>query len=189
MAAVSSAPVNDKREIFGWTMYDWANSAFSTTVVTVFLGPYLTSVAEAAADANGFLRVLGFSIRYDSFFTYCVSLSVLLQVFVLPVLGAIADYSHLRKRMLVLFATLGAVISEADLPLENRARSRPVKSAVSVSSTMISSFPHRRRRPAERADAKNRISVTGNWRSSSTLRITPPTCPVAPKTPTRMTPA
>jgi UMF1 family MFS transporter len=109
MAAVSSAPVNDKREIFGWTMYDWANSAFSTTVVTVFLGPYLTSVAEAAADANGFLRVLGFSIRYDSFFTYCVSLSVLLQVFVLPVLGAIADYSHLRKRMLVLFATLGAV--------------------------------------------------------------------------------
>ena len=109
MAAVSPAPVNDKREIFGWTMYDWANSAFSTTVVTVFLGPYLTSVAEAAADANGFLRVLGFSIRYDSFFTYCVSLSVLLQVFVLPVLGAIADYSHLRKRMLVLFATLGAV--------------------------------------------------------------------------------
>ncbi len=31
--------VNDKREIFGWAMYDWANSAFSTTVVTVFLGP------------------------------------------------------------------------------------------------------------------------------------------------------
>ena len=35
--------VNDKREIFGWAMYDWANSAFSTTVVTVFLGPYLSS--------------------------------------------------------------------------------------------------------------------------------------------------
>lgn len=101
--------VNDKREIFGWTMYDWANSAFSTTVVTVFLGPYLTSIAEAAAAANGFLRVLGFSIRFDSFFTYCVSLSVMLQVFFLPILGAIADYSHLRKRMLQFFAVLGAV--------------------------------------------------------------------------------
>ena len=107
--ATATAQVNDKREIFGWTMYDWANSAFSTTVVTVFLGPYLTSVAEAAADANGFLRVLGFSIRYDSFFTYCVSLSVGLQVFILPLLGAIADYSHLRKRMLVLFALLGSI--------------------------------------------------------------------------------
>ncbi len=105
----AAAPVlNNKREIFGWTMYDWANSAFSTTVVTVFLGPYLTSIAEAAADANGFLRVLGFSIRFDSFFTYCVSLSVVLQVFFLPVLGAIADYSHLRKRMLQFFAVLGS---------------------------------------------------------------------------------
>ena len=107
MAAAAPA-LNNKREIFGWTMYDWANSAFSTTVITVFLGPYLTSIAEAAADANGFLRVLGFSIRFDSFFTYCVSLSVVLQVFFLPVLGAIADYSHLRKRMLQFFAVLGS---------------------------------------------------------------------------------
>ena len=109
MAAAVPTTVNDKREIFGWTMYDWANSAFSTTVITVFLGPYLTSVAETAANADGVLRVLGFSIRFDSFFTYCVSLSVVLQVFILPVLGAIADYSHLRKRMLVLFAVIGSL--------------------------------------------------------------------------------
>jgi UMF1 family MFS transporter len=100
--------VNDRREIFGWTMYDWANSGFSTTVVTVFLGPYLTSVAEAAADSRGLLYLLGIPIRFDSFFTYCVSASVLLQVLVLPVLGAIADYSHLRKRMLVIFSLLGS---------------------------------------------------------------------------------
>ncbi|MBI3360385.1 MAG: MFS transporter [Chloroflexi bacterium] len=99
---------NDKREIFGWTMYDWANSAFSTTVVTVFLGPYLTDLAKSAADANGFIRVLGFSIQYNSLFTYSVSLSVLLQVLLLPVLGAIADYSHLRKRMMQLFAVIGS---------------------------------------------------------------------------------
>jgi hypothetical protein len=40
----------------GWYVYDWANSAFSTTVVTVFLGPYLTSVTRAAADADGFVH-------------------------------------------------------------------------------------------------------------------------------------
>ncbi|MEK7277447.1 MAG: MFS transporter [Chloroflexota bacterium] len=109
MAAATATPVaNDKREIFGWTMYDWANSAFSTTVITVFMGPYLTSLAKTAADANGYLQLLGFSIQYNSLFTYCVSISVLLQVFILPVLGAIADYSHLRKRMLMLFALIGS---------------------------------------------------------------------------------
>ena len=33
--------MNDKREIFGWTMYDWANCAFSTTVVTALLGVFI----------------------------------------------------------------------------------------------------------------------------------------------------
>ena len=51
--------VNNKREIFGWAMYDWANSAFSTTVITVFLGPYLTSITKAAADANGMVYAAG----------------------------------------------------------------------------------------------------------------------------------
>jgi MFS transporter, UMF1 family len=101
--------MNDRREIFGWTMYDWASSAFSTTVVTAFLGPYLTALAETAADANELVYVLGIPIRYDSFFAYCVSISVALQIFVLPILGAFADYSHLRKRMLFLFSTLGAI--------------------------------------------------------------------------------
>ena len=51
--AQTALPVNDKREIFGWAMYDWANSAFSTTVGTVFLGPYVASLAGDAAKALG----------------------------------------------------------------------------------------------------------------------------------------
>jgi MFS transporter, UMF1 family len=102
--------INDKREIFGWAMYDWANSAFSTTVVTVFLGPYLASLASTAAKAypDGMARLAGIPIAPDSFFPYCISLSVVLQVFFLPILGAIADYSHRRKQMMQLFATIGA---------------------------------------------------------------------------------
>lgn len=103
--------MNDRREIFGWTMYDWANSAFSTTVVSVFFGPYLSALAKAAADANGLIYLLGIPIRFDSLFPYCVSISVGLQVIFLPLLGAMADFSHMRKQMLVLFSTLGAVSS------------------------------------------------------------------------------
>src|SRR5512136_1930566 len=109
MTVVARSLVNDRREIFGWAMYDWANSAFSTTVVTVFLGPFLTAITKAAADAQGMVYLVGVPIRYDSYFTYLISASVLLQVTFLPILGALADYSHLRKRMMQIFSTLGAV--------------------------------------------------------------------------------
>jgi len=110
-SATSSAPTRSNRsEQWGWYFYDWANSAFSTTVVTVFLGPYLTAVTKAAADADNTVYPLGawLPVNADSFFPYVVSLSVVLQVFFLPILGAIADYTHLKKRMLGFFAYLGA---------------------------------------------------------------------------------
>jgi len=100
--------VNDRHEIFGWAMYDWANSAFATTVSAVFLGPYLTALAKAASDKNGLVYLLGIGIAPASFLPYAVSLSALLQILVLPILGAIADYSHLRKPMLMIFTVLGA---------------------------------------------------------------------------------
>jgi UMF1 family MFS transporter len=103
------AMVNDRKEIFGWAMYDWANSAFSTTVGTVFLGPYIASLAAASAGADGLARFLGIPIAPDSFLPYCISFSVGLQVLFLPILGAIADYSHLRKQMMQLFALIGAI--------------------------------------------------------------------------------
>ena len=102
------APASDRRERFGWYAYDWANTAFSTTVVTVFLGPYLTAIARAAADADGFVRPLGVPISAGAVFPYVVSLSVLTQIVCLPLLGAIADLSHRKKQFLGLFAFVGA---------------------------------------------------------------------------------
>ncbi len=103
--------VNDRREIFGWAMYDWANSAFSTTVGTVFLGPFVASLARTAAEAAGTSTVsfLGIPVAPDSFLPYCISFSVGMQVLFLPILGAVADYSHLRKQMMQVFATIGAL--------------------------------------------------------------------------------
>ncbi len=104
--------MNNRREQVGWYFYDWANSAFYTTVVTVFLGPYLTGVAEAAAKTLGadnvYIYPLGIKVLYKSLFPYVVSLSVGLQMVFLPILGAIADNSHRKKQMLALFAYIGA---------------------------------------------------------------------------------
>src|SRR5919202_4481172 len=111
----STAPQSTRRERTGWYFYDWANSAFSTTVITVFLGPFLTSVTEQAAgcplgadDCTGRVHPLGISVAAGSYFPYLVSLSVLLTVVVLPVMGAIADRSPRKKPLLGAAAFVGA---------------------------------------------------------------------------------
>jgi UMF1 family MFS transporter len=104
-----------KRERVGWYFYDWANSAFYTTVVTVFLGPYLTSIAENATGCQGdeackhaVIHPLGIAMAPGSLFAYTVALSVFLTVFVLPVAGAIADRTSHKKELLALFAYIGS---------------------------------------------------------------------------------
>lgn len=87
-------------------MYDWANSPFASTVVTTFLGPYL---AELARAQGGFVYLFGYGIEADAFFPFCVSLSVGMQVIFLPILGTLADYSPLKKTLMLLFAYIGAV--------------------------------------------------------------------------------
>lgn len=108
MAGSLEASSNDRRERVSWYFYDWANSAFSSTVVTVFLGPYLTTITKNAADAAGLVYPLGIPVLAGSFYPYIVSLSVLLQVFFLPILGAIADYSQAKKQLMLLFGYIGA---------------------------------------------------------------------------------
>src|ERR1044072_9537346 len=105
--------INDKREIFGWIMYDWANSAFYTTVVGALFGPYLTSLAQAAVGENGTVLNLGFlgSVTAQSLSTLTDSVAVFSHVFFLPILGAITDYSHLKKRLMAIFCYIGATAS------------------------------------------------------------------------------
>uniref|UniRef100_A0AAU2AAL6 MFS transporter n=1 Tax=Streptomyces sp. NBC_00093 TaxID=2975649 RepID=A0AAU2AAL6_9ACTN len=97
-----------KREQRGWYFYDWACSVYSTSVLTVFLGPYLTSVAEEAADADGFVHPLGIPVRAGSFFAYSVSLSIILAVLVMPLVGATADRTGRKKPLLGAAAYVGA---------------------------------------------------------------------------------
>ncbi|WP_306188415.1 MFS transporter [Streptomyces sp. MK5] len=97
-----------RREQRGWYFYDWACSVYSTSVLTVFLGPYLTSVARSAADADGFVHPLGIPVRAGSFFAYCVSASVILAILVMPVAGAAADRTGRRKPLLAAAAYTGA---------------------------------------------------------------------------------
>lgn len=103
------------REQRGWYFYDWANSAYVTTTGTVLYGPYLTSVARTAAGCpdhgtcDARLHVLGLPIAPGSLFFYTVTFATLFSAVLLPVLGAIADRRGDKRRLLGIFAWIGAV--------------------------------------------------------------------------------
>jgi UMF1 family MFS transporter len=104
------AQKNNKREIFGWLAYDWANSVFFTTVIGALIGDYITTLAQKAVGENGVVLDFGmFVVTAKSVYNYSVGLSVFLQIFFLPVLGAIADYTNLKKTFMAFFCYLGVI--------------------------------------------------------------------------------
>ena len=86
--------------------------------------------------------------------------------------GSIRHADELSMTMAPAAANFGASSLDDVAPAENSAMSRPDRSAVAASSTVMSVSPHGSVVPAERADAKYRISSTGNDRSARSRRMT-----------------
>ena len=107
MAVFDQGALNDgvkKREVFGWAMYDFANSGYTTVVITaVFAAYFVGGVANGAAWAT-------FA------WTLALSLSYAIVMLTMPSLGAWADIRAAKKRLLVVF-TVGCVASTAALAL------------------------------------------------------------------------
>jgi UMF1 family MFS transporter len=111
------AVAENRRHRRSWYWYDWANSAYVTTVGTVLLGPYLTAVAKEAAcpgiaaDAKctAYLSVLSVPVDPGSLVPYTVTVATILSAMVLIFVGAIADRSPRPVRLLGGFAWAGAL--------------------------------------------------------------------------------
>ncbi|MFF9704391.1 MFS transporter [Streptomyces griseofuscus] len=107
-AGVAEETADLRRQQRGWYFYDWAYSVYSASVLTVFIGPYLTSIAEHAADSGGYVHPLGIPVRAGSYFAYSVSLSVILAVVAMPLVGSAADRTGRKKPLLAAAAYTGA---------------------------------------------------------------------------------
>jgi UMF1 family MFS transporter len=90
-----------RKSIWGWALYDWANSVFATTVIAGFFPIFFKQFWSAGSDVNVSTAQLGFAN----------SLSSLLIALVAPILGAIADRGRLKKPLLALFTYLGVFMS------------------------------------------------------------------------------
>ena len=100
-------PIARRKEQRAWYFYDWANSAFSTTIAGVLFGPYLIAIAKEAAVDNR-IQVLGLSIAPGALPSYTITASTLLSAVLLPLLGAVADRTARKKDLLAGFAWVGA---------------------------------------------------------------------------------
>ena len=98
---------NDRRTIFGWCMYDWANSAFATTVVAALLPAYF---AGEVVGPEGVI-IGGTLYSATTLWGFIIGLAALLIFLTAPFLGAIADFSAAKKRFLMTFAYGGSLFT------------------------------------------------------------------------------
>ena len=93
-----------RKIIVSWCLYDWANSAFATTIMAAVLPVFYSSVAAAELSKT----------TASSYWGYTNTIAMLIVAFTAPVLGALADHSGMKKKFLGAFAALG-ILSTAGL--------------------------------------------------------------------------
>jgi UMF1 family MFS transporter len=98
---------NDRRTIFGWAMYDWANSAYSTTTLAVLFPALLI---DEIVPEEGY-RLFGLLVDGEQLGALLIGFGALIIFLVSPILGAIADFSATKKRFLQVFAYSGATFA------------------------------------------------------------------------------
>jgi MFS transporter, UMF1 family len=91
-----------KREVFGWAMYDFANSGYTTVVITAVFAAYFVGGIAKGAEWATFVWTLALSLSYA------------IVMLTMPSLGAIADMRAAKKKLLMIF-TAGCVLSTAAL--------------------------------------------------------------------------
>ena len=103
MAAITPDQLDEKeykRRIRAWTMYDWANSAFATTIMAAVLPVYYSQVAGATLPSAAIAT---------AYWSTGLSISILIVALLSPVLGTISDVMRGKKKFLSFFVTLGVI--------------------------------------------------------------------------------
>ena len=98
---------NDKKTIFGWCMYDWANSAYITTAAVALLPNYFAQAVVGKAGVD----IFGMNMSATALWGFMLGGAAFLVFLFAPVLGAIADFSSGKRRFLAGFAYMGSLFA------------------------------------------------------------------------------
>ena len=117
-------PNRNARAVFGWTMYDWANSVYSLTITTAVFPLYFHAMARqvavnkteiAAAEIAGtrvpeaIVSFAGFEMKSIGMLSMAIAIAYIIISLVSPILGSIADYSGKKKRFMMFFCAMGSL--------------------------------------------------------------------------------
>jgi len=94
------------KTVMGWSLYDFANSAFATTILAVIFNKYF---AQVVAGGETGVLIWGVRIQGAALFGYVLSFGYAVAAFMAPVLGAIADETCAKKKFLGVFCCLGVL--------------------------------------------------------------------------------
>jgi UMF1 family MFS transporter len=106
---VSHSVKNDQRTIFGWAMYDWANSAYATAIAGAILPAFF---ADEIVPERGY-DFFGVNLSGEAMWGLVTGGGAFLLFLVMPILGAIADFSASKRRFMIRFAVAGAIFTMA----------------------------------------------------------------------------
>ena len=98
-----------RRAVHGWCMYDWANSAFATSIGTAILPVYFVVLFKDAFGQS--TTFLGFTFTGSSMWSLGVAASAAIVALSSPILGMIADRSQIKRTMLQIYTTGGAIFT------------------------------------------------------------------------------
>ncbi|TAE72904.1 MAG: MFS transporter [Bacteroidetes bacterium] len=96
---------NQKKTLYAWAMYDWANSAHNLVITSAIFPAYFASITK---ENKGLIDFFGYSIKNSVLFSYAVSLGFLSVVLLHPLLSALADFTGRKKDFMRFFVYLGA---------------------------------------------------------------------------------
>lgn len=103
-------PILKRKSVWGWALYDVANSAYATTILAVIFSKYYAlKVAGGELGVEFHLFSTSFHIPGPTLFTYLVSISTFVVMMISPLIGAMADESHHKKRYLAYSTIVGVI--------------------------------------------------------------------------------
>lgn len=99
---------NNKKLIRAWAMFDWSNSVYSLIITTAIFPMYYSSVVKAFHNGE-MIPFFGLTIKSSALYSYSLSFSFLVIVFLSPILSGIADFSGKKKMFMKFFTYLGSI--------------------------------------------------------------------------------
>ena len=99
----NTVPLNDRKTINGWALFDWANSSYALVIAVAIFPNYYVRMTD------DYIHILGMEISNSSLYAYSISFAYLIIALMLPTLSGIADYSGRRKFFMRLFTLIGSL--------------------------------------------------------------------------------